>query len=71
MLLGLRHHAVVGRYHQQGEIDAGNARQHVLDETFVARHVDEAHDGARSDILAAAGPSLCGDILVGEPEING
>ena len=46
MLARLRHHAVVGRDHQQHEIDAGRARQHVVDEPLVARHVDEAEHRA-------------------------
>ena len=45
MLAGLRHDAVVGGDHQQHEIDAGGAGQHVVDEFFVARHVDEAEHG--------------------------
>ena len=46
MLAGLRHDAVVGRDHQQHEIDAGGAGQHVVDEFLVTRHVDEAEHGA-------------------------
>ncbi|MNC84609.1 hypothetical protein D3C83_01670 [compost metagenome] len=38
----LRHHAVVGRDHQQGEVDAAHAGQHVADEALVSRHVHEA-----------------------------
>ena len=39
---GLRHHRLFSRDHQQHDIDAADARQHVLDETFMPRHVDEA-----------------------------
>ena len=46
MLAGLRHDAVVGGDHQQHEIDAGGAGQHVVDEFLVAGHVDEAEHGA-------------------------
>ena len=41
MLAGLRHHAVVRRDHQQHDVDAGGAGQHVVHEALVARHVDE------------------------------
>ena len=47
MLARLRHHAVVGGDDQQHEIDAGRARQHVVDEPLVARHVDEAERSRR------------------------
>jgi len=43
---GLRHHTVVGRDHQQREIDACRAGQHGVDETLVAGHVDEAEHPA-------------------------
>ena len=42
VLTRLRHHPFVGRDNQQGEIDAAHAGEHVLDEAFVARHVDDA-----------------------------
>ena len=42
VLLGLRHHAVVGRHDQQDEIDAVRAGQHVADEALVPGHVDHA-----------------------------
>ncbi|MCY1348477.1 hypothetical protein D9M69_346250 [compost metagenome] len=38
---GLRHHAVVGGHHQQHQVDAAGAGQHVVDEALVAGHVDE------------------------------
>ena len=46
MLAGLRHDAVVCGDHQQHEIDAGGAGQHVVNEFLVPRHVDEAEHGA-------------------------
>ena len=46
MLAGLRHHAVVGGDHEQNEIDAGGAGQHVVDEFLVTGHVDEAQHRA-------------------------
>ena len=41
VLARLRHHALVGGDHQQGEVDAADARQHVLDEALVAGHVHD------------------------------
>ena len=46
VLARLRHDAVVGRDHQQHEIDAGRPGQHVVDEFLVAGHVDEAEHRA-------------------------
>ena len=59
MLAGLRHHAFVGGDDQQGEVDAADAGQHVLDEALVAGHVDDAH------LLAA------GQLQPGEAEVDG
>src|SRR5215470_13624268 len=42
MLLCLRHDAVVGRDHEQNEIDSTRACQHVVNELFMSRDVDEA-----------------------------
>ena len=42
MFAGLRHDGIVGGNHQDGEIDASGAGEHVLDETFVSRHIDDA-----------------------------
>ena len=42
MLARLGHHAFVGGDHEQREVDAADAREHVLDETLVSRHVDDA-----------------------------
>ena len=47
VLARLRHHAVVGGDHQQREVDAGRAGEHVLDEALVAGHVDEADHARR------------------------
>ncbi|MEX2241801.1 MAG: hypothetical protein WD775_14045 [Burkholderiales bacterium] len=47
VLAGLRHDAVVGRHHQQREIDASHARRHVAHEALVPGHVDE---GDRSQV---------------------
>ena len=42
MLLGLRHHAVVGGDGEEHEVHAVRARQHVPDEALVTGHVDDA-----------------------------
>jgi hypothetical protein len=42
VLARLRHHAVVGRHHQQRMVDAGGAGQHGVQQALVAGHVDEA-----------------------------
>ena len=42
MLLGLRHHAVVGRDREQHQIDAVGAREHVADEALVTGDIDDA-----------------------------
>ena len=42
VLLGLRHHAVVGGDGEQHEVDAVRAGEHVADEALVAGHVDDA-----------------------------
>ncbi|CUK16824.1 Uncharacterised protein [Achromobacter xylosoxidans] len=42
MFAGLRHDAVIGRHHQQAEVDAAGAGSHGMHQLFVARHVDEA-----------------------------
>ena len=48
MLAGLGHNALVGGDDEQGQVNAADAGQHILDEPLVARHVDDAD-------LAAAG----------------
>ena len=42
VLARLRHDRVVGGDHQHGQVDAGGAGQHVLDEALVAGHVHDA-----------------------------
>jgi hypothetical protein len=42
VFFGLGHPAVVGRHHQQGQIDRADARDHVLHEILVAGNVDDA-----------------------------
>ncbi|MDA1118323.1 MAG: hypothetical protein O2979_10050 [Proteobacteria bacterium] len=59
MLARLRHRAVVGRHHQQREVDAAHARRHVAHEALVARNVDER------DRIAAL------ERQVGETQIDG
>ncbi len=49
VLLGLRHDALISGDHEQGDVDAGRAGQHVLDETLVARHVHDACLEARDE----------------------
>ena len=45
VLLGLRHHAVVGRHRQQHQVDAMCARQHVADKPLMAGNVHDAGAG--------------------------
>ena len=58
MLLGLRHHAVVGRDREQHQVDAVRPGQHVADEALVAGDIDDAGAGA------------VGKIQVREPQID-
>ena len=46
MLLGLRHHTVVGGNRQQHQVDTMGAREHVADEALMARHINHAGAGA-------------------------
>ena len=46
VLLGLRHHPVVGGDREQHQVDTMGARQHVADEALMARDVN--HAGARA-----------------------
>ena len=55
----LRHRAIVGGNDEQHMVDAGHSGQHVVDEFFVPRHVDEAEHAA------------AGQRLVGIAEIDG
>ncbi|MNN47906.1 hypothetical protein D3C81_1623500 [compost metagenome] len=41
MLAGLRHHPIIGSHHQQHQINALGASQHVVSEAFMTGHVDE------------------------------
>ena len=42
MLACLRHDGIVGGHDEHGQVDAGGAGEHVLDETLVAGHIDDA-----------------------------
>ena len=42
MLTGLGHDRIVGRHHQDGQIDPGRPGEHILDKALVARHIDDA-----------------------------
>ncbi len=42
VLAGLRHDGIIGRHDEQGQVDAGGAGEHVLDEALVAGHVHDA-----------------------------
>src|SRR5204862_6730852 len=46
MLAGLGHHAVVGGYHDEREIDPARAGHHGVHQTLVSGHVDEAEHAA-------------------------
>ncbi len=46
MLLGLRHHAIVGRDREEHEIEAVRPGQHVSDETLVPGNIHDAGPGA-------------------------
>ena len=59
MLHGLGHDALVQSDHQKHQVDASDARQHVFNKFFVARHVDDA------DVK----PLVIGK--VGESQLNG
>ena len=50
MLLGLRHHPIVGGDDEKGEVYAGDAGQHVADEAFVTGDVDESQHPAALEI---------------------
>ncbi len=42
MLVGLRHHPLIRRDDEERGIDAAHARQHIVDEALVARHINDA-----------------------------
>ena len=50
VLAGLGHDAIVGRHHQQGQIQAAGAGQHVVHEALVAGYVDEAGEAAVAQV---------------------
>ena len=60
MLPRLRHHALVGRDDEQHQVDAADARQHVLDEALVAGHVDDP-DGQAAGLLEEREAQVDGD----------
>ena len=49
VLARLGHDPVVGRHHQQKEVDAGGAGHHGLDETLVTGHVHDAQPAAAGE----------------------
>ena len=59
VLAGLRLDGFVGRDHEQHQVDAAHAGQHVLDEALVAGDVDEAE------------PQVGRELQVGEPQVDG
>ena len=70
VLAGLRHHAFVGCDHEQHEVDAAHARQHVLDEALVPRHVHDAgvhaaggQERGEAEIDRDAAPLLLGEAV--------
>ena len=56
MLARLRLDRFVGGDHEQHQVDAADAGQHVLDEALVPGHVDEAQPVARASIAGARSP---------------
>ena len=68
VLAGLRHDAVVGGDHEQHDVDAGGAGDHLPHELLVARDVDDAHRAAARQ-LEAREAELDGDaalLLLGQ-----
>ena len=63
MFARLRLHRLVGRNHQQYQVDAADSGQHVAHEALVAGHIDEAE----AQIFARR----CRQIEVGEADIDG
>jgi hypothetical protein len=59
VLAGLGHDALVGRHHQQHQIEAGRAGHHRADESLVAGHVDHRD------------PRAAGQIEVREAQLGG
>src|SRR5712664_2258884 len=65
MLFGLGHDSFVRGNHEEGDVDAGRTREHVLDEAFVTGDVDDAgldavcqRKGGESEIDRDAAPFL-------------
>ena len=54
MLLGLRHPTVIRGHDEQGEIDRSQSRDHVADEIFMARNVDNPKGDARQGEMREA-----------------
>ena len=54
VLARLRHHRFVGGHHQHDQVDAADARQHVLDEPLVPRHIDEGEIHAADFLVREA-----------------
>ena len=59
MFAGLRHKALVRSNHQQGKVDTARTCQHILDEFFMAGHIDDA------GLLAV------GQVEVGKAQLDG
>ena len=59
VLSGLGHDAFVRGDDEEGEVDATDAGEHVLDESLMAGHVDKADVGT------------VGQLQPGEPEVDG
>src|SRR5256885_1627468 len=59
MLASLRFDGFVGGNHQKEEIHAGGAREHVADETLVARNIDKAE--ANAAFFEKCEPKIDGD----------
>ena len=63
VLAGLRLHRLVGRNHQQHQVDAADSRQHVAHEALMTGHIDEAQPQVLS--------RRCFQIEVGEANVDG
>ena len=59
MFFRLWHDAVIRRHYQKDEINSGNAGQHVLDESFMPRHVNKP----KNDVAF--------NFMIGKTEVNG
>jgi len=70
----LRHDALICGDHQQDQVNAGNAGQHVLDETLVAGHVNDRclaprrqHELGKADVDGDAPGLLFGETVGLDP----